>query len=177
MDWVIANLPMLIILALLIGKVISGLRRGFVKELCALISIIGASIGVLLVAFAIRQFFDSERVIFILTLILIVLLAVVYKIIDLALTTLKVISKIPGVGLVNKLCGVVIGVLEVVVAVWAVYCLIMVYDMGAFERWIMNSVQNNAIMKSLFEYNYLYSVISNFSGRLKAVDIWGKLGM
>lgn len=177
MDWVIANLPVLIILALLIAKVISGLKRGFVKELCALVSVIGASVAILLIAFAIRQFFDSERVIFVITLILLVLLGIVYKIIDLALTGLKIISKIPGVGLVNKLCGVVIGVLEVVVSVWAIYCLVMVYDMGAFERWVMDGVQNSSIMKSLYEYNYLYSFIGNFSDRLKDVDIWAKLGM
>jgi len=53
----------------------------------------------------------------------------------------------------------------------------MILDIGAFEEWVMNCVRNNTVMKTLFEYNYMYSIVANFSDKLAQYDIIGKLGM
>lgn len=177
LDMLITNIPFIVVCIILIVKIITSVKRGIVKELCGLISIIFASIAVLLIAFAVRKFFTGERIIFVITLVLLFLLIIVYKIVDLALTTLKLVAKVPVVSLVNKLLAIPFAVAEVVIFTWAVYCMIMVLDTGAFEACVMNCVRNNPIMEMLYKNNYLYSIVANFSTTLHDFDIWGKLGM
>jgi len=177
MDLLIVNIPFIIALIVLIVKVITSVKKGAAKELCSVISSIIASVAVLLIAFAVRKYFNQERVIFVITIILLFLLIIVYKILDLALTTLKLITKLPVVSFVNKIIAIPLAVCEVVIMIWAVYCLVMVLDTGAFELWIMNCVRENPVMKFLYQYNYMYNIVANFSDTLKGVDIWGKLGM
>lgn len=177
MDFLVTQLPFIVVCVILIIKMIFGIRKGAVKELCSTVSMVIASILVLLIAFAVRKYFDQERVIFVITLILLFLLVIVYKIIDLALTTLKIISKLPGVNFINKIIAIPLVICEVVIMVWAVYCMVMVLDAGAFESWIMNCVRNNAVMRYLYQYNYMYEIVAKFSSTLRGIDIWGKLGM
>ncbi len=177
MSSILVQIPFFVVIILLIVKIIMAVKKGAVKELCSLVSIILASLVVLLIAFAVRKYFDGDRVIFVLTIIMLFLLVIIYRILDLALTTLKLIAKLPVVSFVNKLLAIPVAICEVVVLVWAVYCLIMVYDVGAFEGWIMDCVRNNQLMKLLYQYNYMYSIIANFSTTLASYDIWSKLGM
>lgn len=176
-DVLITNIPFLVLCLLLISKIITATKRGIVKEICGLVSMVFASIAVLLIAFAVRKYFSGDRIIFVITLVLLFLLIIVYKILDLALTTLKLISKLPVVSLVNKLLAIPFAIAEMIVFTWAVYCLIMVLDTGAFEACIMNCVRNNPVMEMLYKYNYLYSIVANFSTTLHDFDVWGKLGM
>jgi len=177
MDAIITQIPFIVVLLVLVIKVVLSVKKGAVKELFSLVSTILASVAVLLIAFAIRKYFSQERIIFVITIILLFLLLIVYKILDLFFTTMKLISKLPVVSFVNKILAIPLAICEVIVMVWAVYCLVMVLDVGAFEKWIMECVRNNSIMRFLYQYNYMYSIIANFSSTLKGIDIWGKLGM
>lgn len=177
MNWAVPNLPFLVVVALLIIRIIVSVKRGFVKEICSCIATVIASIAVLLIAFAVRKYFAEDRIVFVITLVLLFLLGIIYKIIDTFLVTLKLIAKLPLIKYVDKLLGIIVGVAEVVIIVWAVYCLVMILDVGAFEQWVMNGVRNNSILRTLFEYNYMYSIVANFSDKLSQYDIIGKLGM
>ncbi|MBP5599073.1 MAG: CvpA family protein [Lachnospiraceae bacterium] len=177
MNWILVNLPFFVLIAFLVIRIIFAVRKGAVKEVCGVVSMILASILVMLIAFAVRQYFDSQRVIFIITIILILLLVIIYKIFNLAFTTMKIIAKLPGVNLVNKLLGIPLAIIETLILVWAIYCLIMVLDIGAFEKWIMDCVRSNFVMKFLYRYNYMFSIVANFSKTLGDINIWEKLGM
>ena len=177
LNFLIVNIPFLIFLVLLVVKVILAVRKGAVKEVCGVVSMIIASILVMLIAFAVRQYFDSQRVIFVVTIILILLMIIVYKIFDMAFTTMKIITKIPGIHLANKIIAIPLAIIEMVVFLWTVYCIVMIMDIGIFEKWIMDCVRSNVIMKLLYRYNYLFVIISNFSNTLGEINIWEKLGM
>lgn len=177
MEFLTAQLPFLVVLLYLVIMIVVSYKRGFAKEFCSLVAMIVASIAVLLIAFAIRAYFDQERLIFVITLILLFLLFVLYKIVDLALTSLKIVSKLPIIRLIDKPLGIIAGVAEVIITIWAVYCIVMVLDAGAFEKWVMNCVRNNVLMRFMYEYNYMYLIASKFSETLHGIDIWKKLGM
>lgn len=174
---VLINIPFLVACLLLIIKIPTSIKRGFVKELCSVVSIIIASVLVLLIAFAIKKYVNQERLVFCISVVLLILLLIIYKIIDLGLTTLKLISKLPVVSFFNKIIALPFAIFEVVVLIWAVYCLVMVLDAGALGTWIMNCVRVNPIMKFLYQYNYMYNIVAKFSETLKAVDIFAKPGM
>jgi len=177
MDVLITNLPFIIALVYLIVMIVVSFKRGFAKEVCSLVALFVATIIVMLIAFAIRAYFSQERIVFVITLILLFLLFVLYKIVDLFLTSLKIISKLPVIRLVDKPLGIIVGVAEVILTVWAVYCVITVWNTGAFEGWIMNCVKNNFVMKLLYEYNYMYKLVGKIYGAISGVDVFGALGM
>lgn len=177
MDTILLQLPFIIVVLYLIFKIKVATKRGAVKEICSFISMIVASVSVLLIAFALRKYFDQDRIVFVVTVILIFLIGVIYKVLETFLTTLKLIAKLPIVNLFDRLLGVVVAICEVVVFLWAVYCLIMIFDTGAVEEWIMKCVRENEVMKFFYRYNYLYVIIGKFSNKLASFDILGKLGI
>ena len=177
MEWFIVNIPFFILVIFLIIKIIVGTKRGAVKELCSFVSAIIAAIVVLLIGFAIRKYLDHDRIIFIVTLLLLFLMITLYRILSLFFTTLKIITKLPGVSFINKLLSIPVVLAEVVIVVWTIYCIVMVFDQGAFAKVIFDCVKNNPIMKFLYEYNYMYSIVAKFSGRLAELDIWQYIGM
>ena len=178
METLIVNIPFIIVIAFLIFRIVFSVKHGFAKELCSFIAAIVASLAVLLIAFAVKSYFNQTRIIFVITLILLFLLLVLYKIVDMILDPLKrLIGNLPLVSVVDKVLGIVVGVAEVIVVVWAIYCLVMVMDAGAFEKWVMDCVRANKIMRTLYEYNYMYMIVAKFSSTLQGIDIWAKLGM
>lgn len=177
LDWLVVNLPFLCVVVLLIIRAIVATKRGMVKEICSVIATVVASIAVLLIALAIRKYFDQDRIIFVATIILMVILGLLYKIIDGFLVTLKLVAKLPVLKQVDKVFGLIIAIVEVVFVVWVVYCVVLILDVGLFESWIMNCVKNNYFMRFLFEYNYLYKWIAPISKTLQSIDIAGKLGL
>lgn len=177
MEYLIANGPFLITLVFLIAMIFASFKRGFAKEFCSLFAMFVATIIVMLVSFALRAYFHEERIIFVITLIILFLLFVLYKIVALALTSLKIISQLPIVRMIDKPLGIIIGIAETIMAVWAVYCIVLVFNAGAFENWILNCARNNPVMKFLFEYNYMYDLTAKIYSAISGVDVWSKLGM
>ncbi len=176
-DFVIVNIPFVLALILLIVRCVISVKNGFAKELCSFVSTVVATIVIFLLGFAIRQYFKEARLLFVITIVLLFLLLVLYKILNMFLTSIKLVSKLPVIHLADKILGIIMGVINTVVVVWAVYCVVIVYDEGAFSNWIMNCVNNNAIMRSLYENNGMYSLLTLINGSLKNIDIFAKLGM
>ena len=177
MEWFIVNIPFFVMVLFLIIKIIVGTKRGAVKELCSFVSAIIAAIVVLLIGFAIRKYMDHDRVIFIVTLLLLFIMITLYRILTLFFTTLKIITKLPGVSFINKLLSIPVVVAETVIVIWAVYCIVMVFEQGAFAKVVFDCVKNNPIMKFLYEYNYMYAIVAKFSSRLADLNIWQYIGM
>lgn len=171
----IYQLPFLAAVILLVVKVMISFKRGLVKEICAVISTIAASIVVLLIAFALRQYFNDSKIIFVTTLVLLFLFLVLYKILATFLTGLKLVAKLPGLNLVDKILGPVLGIVETVLIIWAVYCIAIIMDMGAFSTLMMNCARNNIVMRLLYQYNYMYVLIAPFSQTLRDYDLLGRL--
>ena len=176
-NWFIANIPFFVLVIFLVIKIIVGVKRGAVKELCSFVSAIIAAVVVLLIGFAIRKYIDQDRIIFIVTLLLLFLMITLYRILSMFFTTLKIITKLPGVSFINKLLSIPVVLAEVVIVVWTIYCVVMVFDQGAFAKVIFDCVKNNPVMKFLYEYNYMYAIVAKFSKSLAALDIWHYIGM
>ena len=92
---------------------------------------------------------------------------------------MKIIAKLPVVGFINKLLGIVIGAVEVVFVVCVVFSLVKVMDLGAIERWMMNCKDANPIMEQIYNLNEttVYPVVASIGDRLRRLDLFGKLGM
>ena len=170
-NWFTTNIPFIIVLIVFVIFLVRALKNGFVKELCEFVSAIIASIAILLLAFAIHGVFDKDKIQFVVAVVLIVLLGIIYKLLSLFFTSLKLVSKIPVVKVLDKILGVVMAVLEIVVLLWAVYCLIIIVNGGALGRWIIDCVKVNPVMRFVYEYNYMYQIVASISSKLRAEDL------
>ena len=121
MNWFVANIPFFVLVVFLVIKIIVGTKRGAVKELCAFVSAIIASVVVLLIGFGIRKYIDQDKVMFIVTLLLLFIMITLYRILSLFFTTLKIISNLPGISMVNKLLSIPLVICEAVLVTWTVY--------------------------------------------------------
>ena len=176
-EWIMTNLPFLIACVFFLLFLIRAVKRGFAEEFCAFVSAVIASIAILLLAFAIKEVFDKDTIQLVVAILLILLLAILYKLLSLALTSIKLISKMPVIKVLDKLLGIVVAVGEIVVILWAVYCVIMIVGGGTFGKWVMRCVENNPVMKFVYEYNYLYGRVERWGAKITQWDIWSKLGM
>lgn len=171
-----AQIPFFLAAILLLVRVVVGIKRGFVKEFCSLISVVIASIAVILIAFGVRNFFSHEVVLVVAAIVLILLLGIIYKLLDVFFVSLKLIAKLPVIKYLDKLLGIAIGVAETVLIVWALYCIITIMQPSAFGNWIINCVKNNTIMKYLYVNNYLFEWVSVWYQKLVALNIPEKIG-
>lgn len=165
------NIPFWIVCLFLIIRVVAATKKGMVMEICSLIATLAGCISVLAIAFAIRNYINHDKIIFVVTLVLLAIFGMIYKMIDGLLTTMKLIAKLPVIKYADKVLGIVVGVAEVVVVVWTVFCIILIMDGGLIQRSIIECVNANIIMKKLFEYNYLYVFIAPFSDKLRNIDL------
>lgn len=177
LDWAIINLPFIITIVLFLIFAVRAFKNGFIEELCAVISAIIASVAILLLAVAVHGVFDKERIQFVVAIVLIILLGIVYKLLSYFFTSIKAISKLPVISVLDQILGMLMAVAETVVIVWAIYCVVIILGGGSFGTWILRCVNANPLMKLMYQYNYLYGVVTNLSDKIAAIDIWAKLGM
>ena len=162
-NWFLVNVPFFILVIFLIIKLIVGVKRGAVKELCSFVSAIIAAVVVLLIGFAIRKYIDQDRIIFIVTLLLLFLMITIYRILSLFFTTLKIIAKLPGVSAVNKVLSIPVVICEVVIVTWTVYSpMELVVHLHAFRSELCLVVQHSThvtdavVGKRLVNANHIF---------------------
>ena len=77
----------------------------------------------------------------------------------------KLISKLPIVHSVDKLLGMIVGALEVILVLWTVYTFIMYFEMGAIGNLIIEYSRDSEILTWLYEHNMLAVVVENALNR------------
>ena len=101
-----------IFLFILLWRISRGWKNGFAKELDKAISIVIAVIVVWLIANCIKVFTEFYLMKLVYLLILLSAVFLIYKLIDLLLKSLKLFSKLPVIGFLDKLLGIATGIAE-----------------------------------------------------------------
>lgn len=91
-------------------------------------------------------------------------LLIVGVIIILILCSSKIIEKLPVVGGMNRIGGAIIGGGVGVVLVWLLFIVITLFYDTEISRECMKSVEENVILKNLYEQNMLMNYITKFRG-------------
>lgn len=78
----------------------------------------------------------------------------------------KVISKLPIVHSLDKLLGIVVGILETVLIVWTIYAFNIFRDLGTLGQVIVDYTRDSKILTCLYENNYLAYLIEQLGQKL-----------
>lgn len=149
------NILLVIVIIAALVKVLDGYKKGMVKEIISLVSLTILCAVVALLAGGISNYHDGKLFNVIIVAILLGLIGIVHHLLSVVFFSAKLISKLPVVNFLNKLLGVVFGILEVVLVVWTVYTFVMMMDMGAIGQVILSYTEESEILSFIYRHNYL----------------------
>lgn len=165
------NWLLIIVLILLVSRIVEGYKRGMVKEVISLVSLIVLCLAVAFIGGALLSYLEKDTVSMVVAIVLLLILGIVHWLLNVCFCPAKLLVKLPVVKSVDKLLGAVIGVVETVLLVWTLYTLLLTVEMGTIGQQIMNYVQDSSILTFLYKYNYLAHWVSNVIDKLTLLPI------
>lgn len=126
MNWLLVSF-----LFILVWRVVRGFKRGMVKELVSLLSLIVASVTIILLGTALISYFEKNIISMVMAVLLLILLAVIHKVLNLVFFSAKVLTKLPVIHSCDKLLGALAGIAETIVLIWVVFALLGDLDTGS----------------------------------------------
>jgi len=147
----------LLVAVLVVGffKVRSGFKRGMVKELIMMASLVIICIMVALISNALKSYDQGQVFNAILMILLLIVLGGVQFLLKPVFFSAKLVVQLPIVSWMDKALGMLVGLIETILMLWTLYFFVMIMDMGAINELISNWTAENVVLKWFFENNYL----------------------
>ncbi len=155
------NILLVVVLLFACFKMVDGYKKGMVKEIISLVSLIVLSAVVALLAKGFGSYQKGEIVQLVVAVILLALLGLVHHLLGVVFFSAKLISKLPVIHFVNKLLGIVFGLLEVILFLWTADMLVMMLELGVIGDMIVSYTEESEILSWLYRHNYLAYGIQN----------------
>ena len=162
------NIVLIIMVIVLAAAVADGYKKGMVRSVISLVSLIITCGVVALLGYGVKSYFDGSVFNVIAMVLLLCLVGIVRHLLNVVFFSAKVISKLPVVSFGDKLLGIAFGVLETAVILWTVYILIMLLDIGTGGQMILDATQDSKLLSWMYEHNYLAYFMEN------AFGFWGR---
>lgn len=173
------NLLLIAVGVVLVWKVISGFKRGMVKEVVSLVTLLITCATVALIANALSHYTKGEFLNVVIMLIMLAILGAVHVLLRIVFVSAKLIVKLPIVSWADKLLGIVAGILETALLLWTLYFFVMTMEMGGISEQILQYTRDSEILKWFFENNYLALLLGKISQKVQYLpfyDTWsGKI--
>ena len=99
------NLLFVIVLIVMFFNIVSGYKKGMVREIISLISLIVMCVVVALIGNGLNSYFDGEIANVIIAVLLLCLVGIVHHLLGVVFFSAKVISRLPVVSWIDKLLG------------------------------------------------------------------------
>ena len=149
------NILSIIVILILVCSVADGYKRGMVRSVISLISLIITCVIVGLIGSALSNYRDGKIYNVIIMVVLLCLIGIVKHLLGVVFVSAKLIAKLPVVSWADKVLGAVFGVMETVLFLWTVYVFVMMLDLGAVGQLILDNTQKSQILSWLYQNNYL----------------------
>ena len=156
------NITLLLIIFIFILAIVHGFKKGFTKEISALISWAVTLFVMSLIIMLYSSFRSSEGKNIIFTIIFLIATSVIYALIRFVFKPAKSIAKLPLFHFFDQLLGIVIGAAEGLVIVWLIYILNESGVLGNLGEIIREDTVRSQILSFIYEYNYLIRIAAGF---------------
>lgn len=149
------NILLIVAALFMICKIVDGYKKGMVKEIISLVSLIVVCAVVALILRGVNSYWDKDYINVVIAVALLVVIGIAHHVLGVIFFSAKVISKLPIVSWMNKLLGMVFGILETVLILWTIYTFIMFMDLGIIGQQILVYTQESPVLTWVYEHNYL----------------------
>lgn len=160
------NLLLIIVLVLLVIKLADGYRKGMVKEIISLLSLLIMCVVVTLIGAGLYSYMQKKAVGILVTVLLLTLVGIAHHFLKIVFFSAKVIAKLPIIHTGDKWLGMLFGAVEVLVMLWTLYTFIMYFELGMIGEMILDYTQQSKILTVVYEYNLLAPIVSNVVAEL-----------
>ncbi|MCR5753343.1 MAG: CvpA family protein [Acetatifactor sp.] len=140
---------------ILLWKVVDGYKKGMVKEIISLVSLMILIAVMTLSLKGLKSYVQGELVSIILTVLILSILGIVHHLLRVIFFSAKLITKLPVLHGADKILGAAFGVVETVFVLWVIYLLIMQLDMGMIGQQLLAYTEDSPILLWLYQHNYL----------------------
>lgn len=156
------NLLLIIAVVILIANVIAGYKNGMVRQFIGLVSVIIMGVVAALIVNGLQSYASGRILSLILSIVLLCIIGLVRHLLTVVFVPAKLISRIPIVSWLDKLFGILFGVLETALILWIVYAFVMMMDMGMIGEQIVEYTRQSQILTWLYRHNYLAYLIETY---------------
>lgn len=160
------NLLLIVAALFLLCKVVDGYKKGMVKEIISFVSLVILCVVLTLIANGVNSYFDGEYAKLVMVVVLLVVLGLVHHLLGVLFFSAKMIVKLPIVHWLDKVLGIVVGILETVLIIWTIYTFIMLMDLGAIGQQILIYTEESEILLWFYQHNYLAYLLEHFSSEI-----------
>ena len=160
------NLLLICAVILLIFNIVSGYKRGMVRQVISLVSLIILCTVAVLIAHGLSSYYEGKILNVITVVLLLVLLGIARHFLGAVFFSAKMISKLPVVHWLDKLLGIVSGALETVLILWTLFTFTMMMDLGMIGQLILNYTAESSILLWFYQHNYLADLVEQLGTEL-----------
>ena len=156
------NLLCVAAVILLIINIVTGYKRGMVKQVISLVSLVVLCTVAVLVGNGLRSYQDREFLNVAVAVLLLAALGIAHHLLGIVFFSAKMIAKLPIVHWLDRLLGIVFGALETVLLLWTLYTFVMMMDLGMIGQMIVSYTAENDILIWIYQHNYLAHLIEQY---------------
>lgn len=161
------NILLFIVIAIAVFKAYDGCKKGMVKEIISFLSLIFLSLLVVLLGNAISSYNDGKILNVAVMVLLLGVLGIVHHLINLVLLPAKIIAKLPVVKSLDKVMGILVGIMEAVLILWIIYTFAKVMNLGVIGDYILQDTSKSRLLTWLYEHNQLAGWLRILGARLQ----------
>jgi uncharacterized membrane protein required for colicin V production len=171
MEEIQMNLMLIAAALFALFKVVDGYKKGMIKEVVSLVTLILMGIMVVLISKGLHSYMEKEVVGVIIAVVLMALLGVVHHLLNVVFFSAKMISKLPVISWINKVLGAVFGVLEVILTLQIIYVFIMYFGLGMIGQQILEYTRESIVLTKIYQYNVVAKLVENLMNQLPALPL------
>ncbi len=160
------NLMTLIVLFLMVFKIADGYKKGMVKEIISFVSLVVMCVVVVLISAGLHSFMEKQVIGVVIAVLLLALLGIAHHLLGVVFFSAKLISRLPIIHWADKLLGMLVGALEVVLILWTLYTFIMHFGLGMIGRLIIEYTNQSKLLTTIYEYNMLAPIVESVLAKL-----------
>ena len=120
------NILLIVLAVILIWRISAGMKKGIVREAAAFVNVLFVVLVLGLVSMIANAYHQANYIAIVVMLVIIVALSIAYSVVKIVFFPAKVLTKLPVLSSMDKLCGFVMGVAETLLLFWGL-CYAMMY--------------------------------------------------
>jgi len=151
---------LVIVTAMLIIGAWHGSKKGLLEAVINIISSILGIMVIVIVAKGVGNFIQGSFLGVVMALILLLSIRIIHKIIELIISSLKLVRALPAGRLIDKVAGAVLGVIETIILIWFLFIIMGSFDIYGLNDWIIEQVDQSKILQYIYASNYLVKLFN-----------------
>lgn len=149
------NVTMVVVIILLALAAARGCKNGLIQEIISVFTFGVLAVVLLLIATGISSYLNKSYMQVILVLMLVVIVGIAMQLTKILFGALKALSKVPVINWINKIGGLVLGLAECVIFVWAALIIMVIFESNSISQYFIHQVSENTFLLFIYEHNYL----------------------